>query len=192
MIRVRIGLAVAAAGVLAVTACTPPGPQRPTPAPTSAEPTSTIDPADRYAPPTEPPAGDEFGLEDAARYEDGVQLQLASITAGTASESMTGAEGTDGEIVTAVIEVVNDGNRSVNLSNWVVQGYYGEADVGAQLVGDSEGAVGDSFEGAVGPGQTVTGAFAFAVPASELGNVTVAVDRRDDVNDPVQFTGAVG
>ncbi|TDT30987.1 hypothetical protein [Naumannella halotolerans] len=184
-------LVPAVVGLIAIAGCAP---SEPTPTPTITPTTAEVpseDTYDRGSAPTEaPPAGDTFGFDEAARYDNRVLVQIDSVEAGTATETMTGAEGTGGEIVTVTVELINEGTDTVDLADWAVHAYYGDADVGAVMVRDEAGTVGDSFDGSIGPSQSVTADFAFAAPAAEIERVSVLVDPRDDVNEPVLFVGA--
>lgn len=186
----RSVVAATALASLALAGCAPDAPA-PTPTRTpSPEPVPTEDTYDRRAAPTAVPPSDSFTFDQAAQYDNDMLIQVNDVASGTATATMSGAEGTAGEIVTVTVELNNEGQASVPLSEWVVQGYYGDADVGAVLIYDEGGTVGDSFDGDIGPAQSVTANFAFAVPASELDRVSILVDPRDDVNGPVVFVGS--
>lgn len=145
--------------------------------------------ADRRAARADPPSGTEFTFNQAAEFGDGVRFEVASIAAGKASATQTGAEGTDGEIVTAEILITNGSKEDFDAGPVRVWGYY--AGVGAPMITDSTDQVGDSFTGTVAPGQRAVARFGFAMPHTELASVTIMMDGGGDEHGIVQFTGAV-
>lgn len=141
--------------------------------------------------PTQAPTGQEFGFDEAARYADGVQFEVQRVAARRAGQEDRGAEGTDGNIVVATVLVSNASTSTFDASRVLVQGFYG-AGVGAPLVVDPEGSYGIGFVGVVEAGEEVQATFAFAIPHSQLDNVTVAIYSLDEANHPaVQFAGRV-
>lgn len=190
MIRARAALVVATCLVAPLAACgkdpgTPAG--SPTPATTrTASAAASVDPT---MAPTAPPEGTEFTFDQAARYDDGVLVEVDDIHAAKATATQQGAEGTSGDVVLVGIVVTNRSTKPFVTDQMVVSGYY--AKVGAPKLVDSSGAVGDSFKGTVPAGGQARAAFGFAIPADQLDEVTIMVDGGDDAHGPVQFTGKV-
>lgn len=190
---------------LAVAGCSPSSPPPPgTPSlPITAAKSPTagnrIDPEkptaepDRTMAPTQAPTGEVFGFDQAARFSDGVQIEVQKVTAQQAGEGDQGAEGTDGQIVVANVLISNDSPSTFDASRIIVQGFYGEG-IGAPLVVDADGAFGVGFTGVVEPDEKVQATFAFAIPHSELENVAISVYiyTLDEPEHPaIQFSGKV-
>lgn len=196
MARFR-GLALAVAALLLGAGCsgTPapgqPGSDRSPSSQASGDATSDATPdPDRRAAPTTAPEGTQFGFDQAARWEDGVQVEVSSIKASSASSGQTGAEGTGGEMVVVDL-LVTAGSAEVRLDPFVVHGYYGADGVGAPMVTDPAGQLGDRFAGTLRPGESGRAGFGFAIPRDQLAVVTVTVDRADGRTEPVMFTGPI-
>lgn len=168
--------------VLVATGCA--GAPGPGPTPTTARPTF-----DHTSIPTADPTGARFTFDQAATFDDGVAIQVNEISAGTAGDGVTGAEGTDGSIVTAQIMITNGGDVVLPGEQVQVWGFYDN--VGAPKVVDPSGALGDSFRGDIPPGDRVVATMGWAMPADRLGAVSIMV--RDNVpgHGPVRFTGPV-
>ncbi len=156
------------------------------PTPTAA---ATTPQPDLTSAPTTPPAGEEIALDRSADFGDGLVIEVDNVRAGAAGSEISGAEGTDGSIVTADIVVANDTGSDFPADAAVIQGYY-RGNVGAVLVSDSSGILGLGFAEAIPSGEQHRTAVGFAVPAPDVGDVTIVVDPRDGVHDPVQFRGA--
>ncbi|WP_026928135.1 hypothetical protein [Granulicoccus phenolivorans] len=176
--------------VLAVTGCTkgPDGSSPTAPAGSagqSADPGSAADPtAAREA----APEGARFTFDQAARWPDGVEVQVTTITARTATATERGAEGTDGHLVEADIQVSNGSDQPFDTAQVAVWGYYDR--VGAPKVSDSSGRLGVRLAGVLQPGETGQVPMGFAIPADRLGAVTVMIVG-DSAHPAVQFSGAV-
>lgn len=197
-----LGLGVA----LAVAGCSPSSPPPPgtpsLPATTAESPTAgnRVDPPkpqsepNRTLAPTNAPTGEVFDFEEAARFSDGVQIEVQKITAQLAGEGDQGAEGTDGQIVVADVAISNASGATFDASRIIVQGFYGPDVVGAPLVVDADGEFGTGFDGVVEAGEDVQASFAFAIPHAQLGNVAIYVFiySLDDPERPaIRFSGEV-
>ncbi|GAB3624955.1 hypothetical protein GCM10027418_30410 [Mariniluteicoccus endophyticus] len=184
ILALAVGVALSACGK--APAPTPTG----TPAPSNAAPApsdgSAVDPTD---PPTSPPEGDEFTFDQAARYDDGVTVEIGTIKGSQVTPTQSGAEGTAGHVVLAEIVVINKSAQPFVTDKMVVHGYY--SGVGAPKIVDTSGAVGDSFKGTVAPGASAKATMGFAMPADQLDHVTIMVDGGDDSHGPLQFTGQI-
>lgn len=139
--------------------------------------------------PTSPPEGAPFTFDQAARYDDGVLVEVSTIEAKKTSPTQQGADGTGGEVVIAVIVVTNQSKQPFVADKMAIDGYYDQT--GAPKIVDSSGAVGDSFKGTIPPGGQAKATFGFAMPHDNLDHVTIMVDGGDDAHGPVQFNGSV-
>lgn len=145
--------------------------------------------ADPVAAPTDPPTGEKFTFDQAARYDDGVLVEISTIKKAQATPQQHGAEGTDGNVVIAEILVTNQSSKPYDTAAITVLGYY--HDVGAPKIVDETKAVGDSFTGVVPPGGQAKAVMGFAMPADQLENVTIVIDGGAADKGPVQFSGPV-
>lgn len=142
--------------------------------------------------PTTPPVGDRLTLDQAANYDDGLSVQVDNVTASTAADDVTGAEGTAGEVVLADVVLTNGTRKAYDATTVVVQGYY-RGNVGAVMLADTSGQLGQGFGESVPPGEQHKARVGFAVPKADAGDVTIVVDPRDGTHAPVRFEGsAVG
>lgn len=126
------------------------------------------------------------GLDDSATVADGVQVRVAQI------ESVTGEAVLPGEIggpaLRITVEVRNDSDATIDMRTATVTAAYGDPLQPANPISKPEG---KAFENEASPGQAVTGAFVFEVPAEQRGHVRVDVDL--SVDQPIiAFEGAVG
>ena len=144
--------------------------------------------------PTTDPDGQQFTFDDAATFPNGLRIQINEITAKDTTKDkdaseIHGAEGTDGHIVVAEVQVTNDTTLSLAGEQLQVWGFYGN--VGAPKVVDASGALGDSFQGAIRPGERVTASMGWAIPADRTDDVTIMVQDNIPGHQPVRFTGPV-
>lgn len=154
-------------------------------------PAASASPApDLTSAPTVPPEGEEVAFDAAADYGDGLVLQVNEVRALQAPPGVTGAEGTDGMMVEAEVMVTNNSGSEFASQDVVVQGYY-RGFVGAPMVHDPSGQLGVGFDEAVPDGGSLRTRVAFAVPAPDLGDVTVRVDPADGNHGAILFRGAV-
>lgn len=193
----RLALASTAlvAGLTLAGCGTPPPPAGPTPSPGSASTSAAPDAApqtpaeDNLAAPTFAPDGEEFSLDQAAEFPDGLRVEVNSIAKATANEQQHGAEGTSGTMVVVEIGLTNKTGSSYPTDPIKVWGFYDG--VGAPKIRDTSGALGDSFSGTIGDGESAVAKMAFAIPADKLDKVTIMVDTKNPQQGPVQFTGTV-
>ncbi len=140
--------------------------------------TTPIAKAVRGDQPTQPSitaAADTSAFSDTVSYSDGVTLKITK--ARKAAEEGHGPGVFPGrEYVAFDVEVTNGSGAAVDLSSVVVSAHYGDAKQLAPAVYTASAETAD-LHGTVQPGGgKATGTYAFAVPASELGNVTLVVD----------------
>ena len=122
------------------------------------------------------------------RYPDGVQLTI--LRAEKAVEKGHGPGVMDGrEYVRFQLRLTNGSARAINLDQVVVTTFYGKSrQLAAPVYTESAGTA--DFFGTVKPGASTTARYAFAVPAKELGRVTMVVDF-DGVHTSATYSGAV-
>ena len=121
-----------------------------------------------------------------ATWSDGASVRVAE-----AAQQVSGGRGPGamaGQPQTVfTLEVTNGATAPLDLNGVVVQAVYGTAPTQASPLYDGGTA---DFGGTLQPGATATAVYSFAIPADELGNVTLSVDV-DGVRFPAVFTGAV-
>ncbi|OYO25261.1 hypothetical protein CGZ93_02115 [Enemella dayhoffiae] len=175
---------------VASTATTPPPAQSPAAqAPRGPGAESTPHEPGPLDPPTEPPEGDKFTFDQAARYSDGVLVEVSTITRAKATPQQHGAEGTEGSIAVAEILITNQSNKPYDTAPIKVWGYYG--DVGAPKILDDSKKLGDSFRGVVQPGGQARATMGFAIPSEAMNDVTIMIDAGAPDKSAVQFSGPV-
>jgi hypothetical protein len=85
------------------------------------------------------------------------------------------------------LEITNGSAAALDLNAVIVQATYGAETVQAAPLYDEETI---DFGGVLEPGGTATAVYSFAIPADQLGDVTLSVDV-DGYRFPAVFTGAV-
>ena len=93
------------------------------------------------------------------------------------------------EFVVFDVELHNGTAQPIDLNSVVVTTYYGGTNQLAAPVYTPSAQTAD-FGGALAPGDKASARFGFAVPSSELGNVTMVVDF-DSAHSSATFTGSV-
>lgn len=195
--------ATALLAVLLATGCSPSSPDggddasEPAATATAESPEPTGDPSvvgpplsERTAAPTDAPEGDSFSFDEAARFDDGLQVEVVDVKTGRAGADDEGADGTDGQIITAEILISNETTSPFNARTVTVQAFYGDG-VGAPMVLDEKGDYVAGFDDDVAAGQDIQGTFAFAVPKDQAKRITLEVNCNDDhLHPPVQFSGS--
>lgn len=163
----------------------------PTPTPSSSV-TATTPVPDLTSAPTTPPTGELLRLDQAADYDDGLGVQVDNVRATSAPAGTTGAEGTSGQVVLADVVITNHTAAPYDATTVVIQGYY-RGNVGAVMLSDPSGGLGQGFAAAVPVGAQRKARVGFAIPTADAGNVTIVVDPRDGNHNAVRFQGsAVG
>lgn len=168
-------------------ACSSQDPRPDPPVATASE--ATTPQPDLTSAPTTPPIGDPLSFDQAADYEDGLSIQVDNVVVTTAPDEVTGAEGTSGQVVIADVVLTNGTRSSYDATTVVVQGYY-RGNVGAVMLTDPAGQLGQGFGESVPRGEQHKARVGFAVPAAEAGQVTIVVDPRDGEHAPVRFEGS--
>ena len=121
-----------------------------------------------------------------AAYSDGVALRVTSIKHGAVSGQGPGV--LSGQTTSSLTVTLTNGSKQpVDLNQVVVTADYGRPARIASPIYD-EGA--RDFSGTVATGKTATAVYVFAIPSSQLSDVTVNVDF-DGSHHAATFTGSV-
>lgn len=128
------------------------------------------------------------GFAAPAEYPDGVKVAVTK--AAKAVESGTGPGQFNGrELIVVDLQVTNGSSAAIDLNQVVITTTYGQSRQIAPAVYPGNITVND-FSGSVAAGATATARYAFAVPAADLGLVSMTVDF-DASHASAIFTGAV-
>jgi hypothetical protein len=121
-----------------------------------------------------------------AEWSDGATVRLVEahqqVSTGTGPGALAGQPQT-----VFTLELVNGSTTALDLNAVIVQATYGSQAVQATPLYDVATV---DFGGAAEPGATATAVYSFAIPADQLGEVTLSVDV-DGHRFPAVFTGAV-
>jgi hypothetical protein len=158
--------------------------------PTSFESTASPDPSAADATPAEVPEEQQFQLGDVAEYDDGLLIEIAGAVADKAAKTDRGAEATNGEIVIASVRIENNSEEPYDAESVLIAAKYGEGR-DAQIIVDETDELQSGFTGTIKPNDEGIATVGFAVPFSELKNVTFIVDPNDDVHEVISFTGTI-
>ena len=208
--HLRAAAALAALGLLSLTAC---GQETAHSAPAGAAATTSplskaasdnapsgkvSRPADPLAPPTHKPvirggkpahpslAAAVVSFTQRAAYSDGVALRVTSIKHGAVSGQGPGV--LSGQTTSSLtVAFTNGSKQAIDLNQVVVTADYGRPARTASAIYD-EGA--RDFSGTFAPGKTATAVYVFAIPSSQLSDVTLNVDF-DGSHRATTFTGSV-
>jgi hypothetical protein len=142
------------------------------------------------ATPAEVPEAQQFSLEDAAAFDDGLLIEIAGTVADRAAKTDRGAEATNGEIVIASVRVENKTKEPYAAETVLIGAKYGNGK-DAQIIIDKTDELQSGFTGTIKPNDEAIATVGFAVPFSELKKVTFIVDPNDDVHEAISFTGTV-
>jgi hypothetical protein len=142
------------------------------------------------ATPAEVQAEQQFSLEDAAEFDDGLLIEIAGTVADKAAKTDRGAEATNGEIVIASVRIENKTKEPYAAENVLIGAKYGNGK-DAQIIIDNTDELQSGFNGTIKAGDEAIATVGFAVPFSELKKVTFIVDPNDDVHEAISFTGTV-
>jgi hypothetical protein len=121
-------------------------------------------------------------------YTDGISVAVIPKGAAKASEYSAGAEKSGGEIYTFEVQIINGTKATIDPAIVQSSVTYGAGGLQASRVFDSTNKLGDSFTGMILPGQQQTVIEAYAVPAAEIGNVTMTLTP-DFSHAPAIFSG---
>jgi hypothetical protein len=140
--------------------------------------------------PRQVPADQRFSFDETARYDDGLQIEIAGTVADKAKQTDRGAEATRGEIVIASVRIENGTAQSFPAADVLISATYGDGK-DAQIIIDKTEQLQSGFRGQIRARDEQVATVGFAIPFTQLGKVTFVVDPNDDVHDPVSFTGTV-
>ncbi|MGY1615553.1 hypothetical protein ACI797_02285 [Geodermatophilus sp. SYSU D00691] len=121
-----------------------------------------------------------------AGWSDGASIRLAEARQQTTTGTGPGERAGQPQTVFR-LELTNGSDAPLDLNAVVVQATYGAAAAQASPIYDRESA---DFGGTLAPGETATAVYSFAIPADQLGDVTLSVDV-DGYRFPAVFSGAV-
>jgi Domain of unknown function (DUF4352) len=177
--------------LLALAACGAPPANQPQPT-VRISPTvgSTASPSAADATPADVPEGQQFELGDVAEYDDGLLIEIAGAVADKAAKTDRGADATNGEIVIASVRIENNSKEPYDAESVLIAANYG-AGKDAQIIVDETDELQSGFTGTIKPDDEGIATVGFAVPFSELKNVTFIVDPNDDVHEVISFTGKI-
>ena len=187
------------AGVLlALAACGVPPTNQPQPGPsaTSSPQAPPVESADSPSPtatgatPAEVPNAQQFKLDDAAEFDDGLLIDIAGTVAKKATKTDRGAEATNGQIVIASVRIENKTKKSYDAKGVLIGAKYG-GDKDAQIIIDKTDELQSGFTHKIKPKDEGIATVGFAIPWKELKKVTFIVDPNDDVHEAISFTGKV-
>jgi hypothetical protein len=180
----------ASAGVTATPTETPETETTPTTmAPPLPQPVTAVPKVKRPGQPSKPSVSAPSARFDApVRYPDGVRLDITKAERGVETGHGPGVMA-GREYVRFTVKLTNGSAKAVNLNEVVVTTFYGSArQLAAPVYTESAGTY--DLSGTVKPGAAATALYAFAVPATQLGRVTMVVDF-DGLHTSATYTGAV-
>jgi Domain of unknown function (DUF4352) len=140
--------------------------------------------------PAEVPYGQQFSLDDAAEFDDGLLIEIAGAIADKPARTDRGAEATNEEIVIASVRIENKTKEPYAAASVLIGAKYGN-DNDAQIIIDKTDESQSRFTGTIEAGEEAIATVGFAVPFSELKKVTFIVDPNDGLHEAISFTGAV-
>ncbi len=184
--------------LLALAACGVPPANEPQPnmAATSGSPEGTgtsasPSPDATSATPGEVPEEQQFSLNDAAEFDDGLLIEIAgTVDADKARKTDRGAEATNGEIVIASVRIENKTEEPYDAEGVLIGAKYGNGK-DAQIIIDKTDELQSGFSRKIKPDDEDIATVGFAVPFKELKKVTFIVDPNDDVHEAISFSGRV-
>jgi hypothetical protein len=136
------------------------------------------------------PEEQQFSLEDAAEFDDGLLIEIAGAVADKAAKTYRGAEATNGEIVITSVRIENKTKEPYAAENVLIGAKYGNGK-DAQTIIHKTDELQSGFIGTIKAGDEAIATIGFAVPFSELKKVTFIVDPNDDLHEAISFTGTV-
>jgi Domain of unknown function (DUF4352) len=151
---------------------------------------STANPSAADPTPAEVPDEQQFQLGDGAEYDDGLLIEIAGAVADKAAKTDRGAEATNGEIVIASVRIENNSEEPYDAESVLIAAKYGDGK-DAQIIVDETDELQSGLTGTIKPKDEGIATVGFALPFSELKNVTFIVDPNDEVHEVISFTGPV-
>jgi hypothetical protein len=164
---------------------TPATPEPPLPNTINAAPVKVLRPGQPDKPTV---TADKVSFSAPAKYGDNTVLTITKASKQVETGNGPGVFA-GREFVKFDLELTNGSGQPINLNSVVVTTYYGGSNQLAAPVYTPSAATVD-FGGDLASGAKATASYGFAVPTSELGNVTMVVDF-DGVHSSATFSGAV-
>jgi hypothetical protein len=158
--------------------------------PTPVESTASPRPNATAATPAEVSKEQQFKLDDAAEFDDGLVIEIAGTVADKAAKTDRGAEATNGQIVIASVRIENNTKKPYDAKGVLIGAKYGDGN-DAQIIIDKTDELQSGFKGKIKPKDEDVATVGFAVPWKELDKVIFIVDPSDDVHEAISFTGRV-
>jgi hypothetical protein len=131
--------------------------------------------------------GNTASFKDAVTYQDGLKVEVSKIEHGKIGEYDVGGK-PGGDQTTFTIRITNGSKAAFDATLVSPSATYGEAGTTAETVITDK--VGAGFTGKILPGKSMSAPWAFAIPANELGEVTMQVELSDLEKDAAIFTGS--
>jgi hypothetical protein len=126
-------------------------------------------------------------FEKAVTYKDGLKVEVSGIKHGKIGQYDVGGK-PGGDQTTFTVRITNGSKAAFDATLAIPSVTYGEAGTAAEVViNDTAGA---GFTGKILPGKSMSAPWAFAIPASELGDVTMQVAVADLDKEAAIFTGS--
>lgn len=132
-------------------------------------------------------ASQEFTFDDIARFDDGLEVEIAGTEANTTDQ---GATSSGGDIVIASVRIENKTEAAYDPVDLKVSASYAGGTPAPMVIQKAKGLTG-TFPGVIEVGDEGVAAVAFAVPSAEQKKITILVDPNDEEHDPVSFTGEI-
>jgi flagellar basal body L-ring protein FlgH len=183
-------LVLAACGVEPATQPEPSATTSSSAEPTPVESNAGPSPSATAATPAEVSQEQQFKLDDAAEFDDGLVIEIAGTVADKAAKTDRGAEATNGQIVIASVRIENNTKKPYDAKGVLIGAKYGDNN-DAQIIIDKTDELQSGFKGNIKPKDEEIATVGFAVPWKQLGKVTFIVDPNDDVHEAISFTGRV-
>jgi hypothetical protein len=183
-------LVLAACGVEPATQPEPSATTSSSAEPTPVESNAGPSPSATAATPAEVSQEQQFKLDDAAEFDDGLVIEIAGTVADKAAKTDRGAEATNGQIVIASVRIENNTKKPYDAKGVLIGAKYGDNN-DAQIIIDKTDELQSGFKGNIKPKDEEIATVGFAVPWKQLGKVTFIVDPNDDVHEAISFTGQV-
>ena len=136
------------------------------------------------------PAVQQFALDEAAEFDDGLIIEIAGSVADKAKKTDKGAAATKGQIVIASVRIENGTKRTYDAAPVQITAISSNGTAAEPIV-DKTDELQRGFAGKIKPNDESIATVGFAIPHTQLKRVTFIIDPSDDEHDPVSFTGQV-
>lgn len=126
-------------------------------------------------------------FKEAVTYKDGLKVEVSAVKHGKIGQYDVGGK-PGGDQTTFTVRITNGSKAPFDATLVVPSVTYGEAGTTAEAVITDK--IGGGFTGKVLPGKSMSAPWAFAIPANELGDVTMQVELAVLDKDAAIFTGS--